>query len=101
MPTNRLYLAVLPFIHLSPTPGRPTFLRHSVVQISRTEQVLTLFPDRTFATEFFPDEVEDYVRIFNENAAQFLTGGHVAHYELTREPTDDGRMVVRVDQYVS
>ena len=46
--TNELYLTVLPIIHMGQAFGL-------------TEQVLTLFPDRNFATEFFPDEVEGYV----------------------------------------
>lgn len=102
MPTNRLYLAVLPFIHISGgMPANYARVRLGLRMPRSTEQVLTLFPDRTFATKFYPDEVEDYIRIFNENASQFLTGGHVTHYELLQQPTDDGRVVVMVEQYVS
>jgi hypothetical protein len=64
------------------------------------EQVLTLFPDRTFATEFYPDEVEIYINIFGQ-MAQSLTGGHVTHYDVIKQPTDDGRVVVMVEQHVS
>jgi hypothetical protein len=101
MPTNRLYLAVLPIIHLtiSTAPVLP-FLRHGTVQVPQaTEQVLTLFPDRNFATEFYPDEVEGYIKIFMQ-MARSLTGGHVSHYELIQQPTDDGRVVVMVEQHV-
>ena len=38
MPSNELYLTVLPLIHLGN---------------GLTEQSLTVFPDRNFATEFF------------------------------------------------
>jgi hypothetical protein len=98
MPTNRLYLAVLPLIHLSsPAPVLP-FLPRGIRGI--TEQVLTLFPDKTFATEFYPEEVDSYIQVFNQNTNQ-LSGGHVTHYNLIKQPTDDGRVVVMVEQYVS
>ena len=86
MPTNELYMVVLPLIHLGQEFGR-------------TEQVLTLVPDRNFATEFFPDEVEGYILTF-QNRMQYLSGGHVAGYEVVREHTDDGRVIVRVVQNV-
>jgi hypothetical protein len=88
MPRNELYLVVLPLIHM----GRNEF--------GRTEPILTLLPGRDFATEFFPDEVEGYIATFR-NRLNFLTGGHVAGYEIHQEPTDDGRVVVRVIQNVS
>ncbi len=88
MATNNLYLTVLPLIHM----GRTEF--------GRTEETITLFPDRNFATEFFPDEVEGYVATFR-NRLNYLTGGHVTGWEIHQEPTDDGRVVVRVVQHVS
>ena len=88
MATNDLYLAVLPLIHL----GRTDF--------GRTEETLTLFPDRNFATEFFPDEVESYLATF-KNRIQYLVGGHSQSYDAYTENTDDGRVIVRVTQHVS
>jgi len=62
-PSNELYLAVLPLIHISTT---------GPVGFGLTEQTLTLFPDRSFATEFFPDEVDGYVRTFKNRADKYL-----------------------------
>jgi len=89
MLTNELYLVVLPLIHMSKTFG-----------FGAVEQTLTLFPDRKFATEFFPDEVEGYIATFR-NRLDLLTGGHVKGYEINSEPTEDGRVVVKVIQNVS
>ena len=86
MATNDLFLTVLPLIHL----GR---------EFGKTEETLTLFPDRNFATEFFPDEVEGYVTTF-KNRIQYLIGGHSKNYEVFTENTDDGRVIVRVVQHV-
>lgn len=88
MPSNELYLAVLPLIHLSD------------IAFGRTEQALTLFPDRNFATEFSQDEVEGYILTF-KNRINLLTGGHVTGYEIHPEKTDEGRVIVRVIQNVS
>ena len=55
--TNTLYLAVLPIIRLSDT------------NFGLTEQILTLFPDRSFATEFFEDEVDGYVATFEHRTS--------------------------------
>jgi hypothetical protein len=87
MPSNELYLTVLPLIHL----GR---------EFGRTEETLTLFPDKKFATEFFADEVEGYILTF-QNRMKLLTGGHVTGYDVQRMPTADGRVIVRVIQNVS
>jgi hypothetical protein len=89
MPTNELYLAVLPFVHIRELPFQ-----------TPTQQVLTLFPDRRFATEFFPDEVKGYVERFRSAATNNFTGGHVISYEFIEETTGDGRVVVRVVQHV-
>src|SRR5271165_7205483 len=92
MPSNDLYLAVLPLIHISANPS---------LGFGLTEQTLTLFPDKSWATEFFPNEVEDYIRTFEARANKYLTGGNVIGYEVHKEPTDDGRVIVRVTQRVS
>ncbi len=85
--SNVLFFAVLPQISLSPGSE------------GRTEQVLTLLPDRNFATEFFPDQVDDYIQVFQQGQAS-LTGGHVENYECVKEPTSDQRIVVKVTQRV-
>jgi hypothetical protein len=86
MPSNELYLVVLPLIHLG-------------AEFGRTESVLTLLPDRNFATEFFADEVSGYISTF-ENRTKYLTGGHVIGYDLQQQKTSNGRVVVRVIQNV-
>ena len=53
MASNKLYLAVLPMVHLAAN------------QYGLTEQVITLLPGREHATEFFPDEVNEYISIFD------------------------------------
>jgi hypothetical protein len=102
MPVNRLYLSVLPIIHLNPPPPANYILVRAGLQkqFGTPEQILTLFPDRNFATEFYPDEVELYINAVQESTSQFLTGGHVTRYEFIRQTTDDGRVVVMVEQYV-
>jgi hypothetical protein len=84
MPSNELYFVVLPLISL---------------RTGVTEQTLTLLPDRTFATEFFPDEVGGYLKMFQTRLKE-LSGGHVTGYDLVPENTDDGRVIVRVVQNV-
>ena len=86
MASNELFLTVLPMISLGNEFGR-------------TSQVLTLFPSKEFATEFFPDEVEGYISTF-KNRLKYFTGGHVKDYVIHQEPTDDGRVIVRVVQIV-
>jgi hypothetical protein len=71
---NNLFLAVLPLIHIvsmrtHETTGSPIPLH------GQTEQTLTLFADRNFATEFFPDEVDAFVEFFKIHANRYLTGG--------------------------
>ena len=85
---NELYLAVLPLIHIG------------LNQYGLTEQTLTLFPDREFATKFFEDEVETYILAFQRRANKYLTGGHVTGYDVFPEKTQDGRVIVRVVQHV-
>jgi hypothetical protein len=84
MPSNQLYFVVLPLMSL---------------RTGNTEQTLTLLPNRDFATEFYPDEVQAYLTMF-QNRIKYLTGGHVTGYELRQEKTADGRVVVRVTQNV-
>jgi hypothetical protein len=86
--TNDLYLAVLPMIHM----GEQSF--------GSTEQILTLFPDKSFATVFFEDEVQSYISTFKNRADRYLSGGHVAGYDCHQEPVEDGRVIVRVTQNV-
>src|SRR5260370_12712078 len=88
MLTNTLYLAVLPIIHMGKT------------DFGRTEEFITVLPERKLATEFFPDEVEGYVATFR-NRLTYLTGGHVKKWEIHAEPTESGRVIVRVVQYVA
>jgi hypothetical protein len=64
-----------------------------------TEQTLTLYPDKNFATEFFEDEVDGYIAVF-EARTKFLTGGHVTGYTVHKEQAGDGRVIVRVVQNV-
>lgn len=82
---HELYLAVLPLVH---------------VETGLTEQTLTLFPDKQFATEFFKDEVELYISMFKSRANKYLVGGHVVAYEFHEESNGDGRIIVRVVQSV-
>lgn len=86
MPSNELFLTVLPVIHLGSSFGL-------------TEQILTLFPDRAFATEFSADEVEGYILTF-KNRTECFTGGHVKGYECVKEETENGRWIVRVIQNI-
>lgn len=98
MPVNELYLAVLPLMRM-PTTMNALAVRANVIRHGAVEQVLTLFPDKSFATQFYPDEVEFYVVTFTSSEL-YLTGGHVLGYEVFKEPTEDGRVIVRVVQHV-
>ena len=82
--SNNLYLAVLPVIHM---------------ETGVTEQILTLIPDESLATEFFPDEVESYTEMF-QKSTKYLSGGHVTGYNCTLEQSESGRTRVRVTQNV-
>ena len=89
MSSNQLYLCVLPMVHLG------------MNQYGLTEQVITLLPNRENATEFFPDEVHEYISILDRRL-KYLIGGHVASYEFdASETTPEGRVVVKVTQHVS
>jgi hypothetical protein len=82
--TNTLYLAVIPTISLGS---------------GATEQLLTMLPDRDFATEFFSDEVDNYIAMFMRRT-KYFTGGHVIGYDCHKQATPSGRFVVRVTQNV-
>jgi hypothetical protein len=84
---NELYFAVLPQIVVSGG------------DFGKTQQVLTLLPDKTFATEFFPDEVDTYVQVF-QNRIINLSGGHVTGYFIEKQTVASGRVIVRVTQHV-
>lgn len=82
--SNELYLVVLPTISLAN---------------GKVEQILTLLPERNFATVFFNDEVDNYVRMF-KNRMEYLVGGHVKSYDFEREETASGRVIIKVIQNV-
>jgi hypothetical protein len=82
--SNELYLVVLPTISLAN---------------GKVEQILTLLPEKNFATVFFRDEVEQFVRMF-KSREEFLVGGHVKSYDFEQEETESGRVIVRVTQNV-
>jgi hypothetical protein len=86
--SNELYLVVLPMVHLAAN------------QFGLTEQVITLLPDRKQATEFFPDEVQDYLNIFDRRTP-YLIGGHVTGYSFEQVKTENNRVIVKVYQHVS
>jgi hypothetical protein len=97
MPTNDLYLAVLPLIRV---PKNWMAVRAGVFPSGSVEQYLTLYSDRNLASEFYPDEVQTYIDLFNAHV-RALTGGHVSGYHVSTELTDDGRVVVKVVQHVT
>jgi hypothetical protein len=91
--TIDLYLAVIPLVHISTdTP----FLRQGM-----TEQVLTLFPSKDFATEFYPEQVQGYIDLFRSNALSHLVGGRITGYDFVREETEEGLVIVKVIQNVT
>ncbi len=83
---NELYLAVLPMIRLGESPYP-------------VEEVLTLYPDKNFATNFFPDEIGFFLNLIKKRT-QHLMGGHVVRYDFATEQMEDGRQIVRVTQVV-
>jgi hypothetical protein len=105
MPSNDLYLVVLPLIRMYPHAPQVNRLADlagikGIARPDSVEQFLTLFPDRNFATEFYQDEVQFYIDAFKVNIAR-LSGGHVTGYQIFPETTDDGRVVVKVVQHVA
>jgi hypothetical protein len=95
---NILYLAVLPLVHITAIvegiEGQPLPLH------GEAGQTVTLFADRNLATEFFPDEVDVFLGFFKKIADSQLTGGHVKGYKYEKEKAANGRVVVKVTQYV-
>jgi hypothetical protein len=77
---NRLYLAVIPLVHLDS---------------GLTEQALTLFPDQQFATLFTPENVDTYLSFFKRRAESYLKGDNVVSYEFSKEPVS-GTTYLRV-----
>jgi hypothetical protein len=81
---NDLYLAVLPLVHYSRHFAGETF-----------EEVMTLVPDRNFATEFKAEVVDRYIQTFR-NAAEEKFGGPIRRFKYDKHPTSDGRVYVVV-----
>ena len=83
---NVLYISIMPIIHLS-------------VNFGLTEQILTLFPDRNFATEFLPEHVAGVLATFESRAKDHLSDNNIS-YTVHPENTGDGRVIVKVIQHV-
>jgi hypothetical protein len=81
---NDLYLAVLPLVHYS---------RHFAVETY--EEVMTLVPDRNFATEFRVEEAGQYIQTFR-NAAEEKFGGPVRRFNYETYDAGNGRVYVVV-----
>jgi hypothetical protein len=79
-----LYLAVLPLVHYS-----------RFFSGERFEEVMTLLPNRNFATEFKPNEVDQYIDTF-KSAAEEKYGGPVRRFKYDKFPADEGRVIVVV-----
>ncbi len=95
MPSNTLYLAVMPLIRV---PSRQ--LGIGGVTSGSVQEFLTLVGDRDLATEFFADELSWYLDTFKATTS-YLTGGHVTGYSIDIEDALDGRKVVKVVQHVA
>ena|SRR5271163_51531 len=80
-----LFIAVLPLVHYSRHFAGVTY-----------EEVMTLVPDRNFATEFQPQDVDKYIYTFRE-AAEEKFGGPVRKFHYSKHPTEDGRVFVVVN----
>ena len=91
MASTELYLAVLPLVPVA---------EGNQMSGSPAKQVMTLFPEKKFATLFFPDQVEGYIQQFQFSAQLYLIGGHVIGYDFQKEVTRDGRLIVKVIQNV-
>lgn len=84
---NELYLVVMPQISLSSNPGQ-------------VDQILTLLPDKKFASEFSATDAKSYVLMFKHREKYFI-GGDVIGYSYHEEATPSGRYIVRVTQNVA
>lgn len=91
MPSNELYMAILPLIHLTPA---------AQLGFGLTEETLTLLPNREFATRFHREDVETYITTFR-NRIKYLTGPRVKGYDISTEETEDGSFIVKVVQLVA
>ena len=85
---NVLYAAILPLIHLTERFGF-------------TEQVMTLLPDRNFATLFSPVEVDGYLMTLKNRAETQLKGDNITAYEFSKEPAGNGMVIIKVIQHVA
>jgi hypothetical protein len=83
-----LYAAVIPLVHLTERFGL-------------TEQVMTLFPDKNFATFFSPGEVDGYLMTLKNRAETHLKGGNITAYEFSKEPAGNGMFIIKVIQHVA
>jgi len=86
-----LYLAVLPLVHYSKFFAGETY-----------EEVMTLVPDRNFATEFLPQDVDKYIETFR-NAARPKYTGRVEpdKFLFTKHDAGNGRVYVSATQNVT
>lgn len=82
-----LFIAVLPLVHYSRHFAGATY-----------EEVMTLVPDRNFATEFSAAEADLYINTFRDAAEEKL-GGPVRLFKYSKHLTDDGRVFVVVNQH--
>jgi hypothetical protein len=89
---NELYLAIAPLIFIG---------GNGPLGFGLTEQAITLYPDKKFATKFSKEEVDKYILTFENRANKYLMGGNVTGYKIVPEPTEDGRVIVRVTQHVT
>jgi hypothetical protein len=89
-PEVDLYLAVLPLVHYSKFFAGESY-----------EEVMTLVPDRNFATEFLPHEVDKYIETFRNAARPKLTGRvEPDKFLFTKEDAGNGRVYVVATQNV-
>jgi hypothetical protein len=79
-----LYLAVLPLVHYS-----------RFFSGERFEEVMTLVPDRNFATEFPVDEAPIYIQTFR-NAAEEKHGGPVRRFNYDAYDAGNGKVYIVV-----
>jgi len=87
---NALYLAVLPLVHYSKHFSGETY-----------EEVMTLVPDRNFATEFLPHEADRYVDTFRNAARPKLTGRpEPDRFVFAKQDAGNGRVYVVATQNV-
>ena len=85
-----LYLAVLPLVHYSKHFSGETY-----------EEVMTLVPDRNFATEFLLHEVDRYIDTFRNAAWPKLIGRpEPDRFVFTKQQTVNGRVFVVAIQNV-